>query len=76
MKFNITYGAGPILSRINSRFSFYTEKNSEFLIKRTLESVPDTGSSKMLTREVGGREQLRAVKLADSEHGISGLKGC
>lgn len=62
MKFNITYDAGPILSRINSRFSFNTEKKSEFLIKRALESVTDTGSSKMLTIEVGGREHLRPVR--------------
>lgn len=62
MKFNITYNAGPSLARINSRFSLKTEKNSVFLIKRALESVTDTGSSKRLKREVGGREHLRPVK--------------
>lgn len=46
----------------NKQISLKTEKNNEFLIKRALGSVTDTGSSKMLKREVGGREHLRPVK--------------
>lgn len=61
-KFNFTNDAGPTLAEINNKFC-NMEKSCVFLTERAFERVIVTGSSRMLTREVGIAEHLRPVKV-------------
>lgn len=68
VKFNITHHAGPTLAKINNRF--LNMESCEYLIERASKRVIVTGSSKVLTSEVGTAEHLRPVSATDSEHDI------
>lgn len=58
--FNTTHHAGPTLAKLNNRF-LNMEKSCECLIERAFGRVIVTGSSKLLTSEVGTAEHLRPV---------------
>lgn len=74
VKFNVTYNARPTLARINSKF-LNTVNSCEFLIKRAFERVMVTGSSKMLTSEVGTVVHLRPVRANKFRAWHTGIEG-